>query len=50
MLNLIQQWHPDKWTRSPQLLGEAKQKFQEIQEAYSGNIYNNYWGKKEDSK
>ncbi|PIN25990.1 hypothetical protein CDL12_01269 [Handroanthus impetiginosus] len=32
---LAMQWHPDKWTRSPALLGEAKQKFQQIQEAYS---------------
>ncbi|KAK4608676.1 hypothetical protein RGQ29_002188 [Quercus rubra] len=29
------QWHPDKWTRTPSLLGEAKQKFQQIQKAYS---------------
>ncbi|XP_019256696.1 PREDICTED: chaperone protein DnaJ-like isoform X2 [Nicotiana attenuata] len=29
------QWHPDKWTRTPSLLGEAKRKFQQIQEAYS---------------
>lgn len=33
-----QQWHPDKWSRTPSLLGQAKQKFQQIQEAYSGNI------------
>lgn len=33
---LVQQWHPDKWTRRPSLLGEAKHKFQQIQEAYSG--------------
>lgn len=33
----LQQWHPDKWTRTPSLLGEAKRKFQQIQEAYSGN-------------
>ncbi|XP_057809855.1 uncharacterized protein LOC131024363 [Salvia miltiorrhiza] len=32
---LAMQWHPDKWTRTPSLLGEAKQKFQQIQEAYS---------------
>ncbi|KAE9450750.1 hypothetical protein C3L33_17347, partial [Rhododendron williamsianum] len=32
---LAMQWHPDKWTRSPSLLGEAKHKFQQIQEAYS---------------
>ncbi|KAK7252009.1 hypothetical protein RIF29_35679 [Crotalaria pallida] len=32
---LAMQWHPDKWTRTPSLLGEAKRKFQLIQEAYS---------------
>lgn len=32
---LAMQWHPDKWTRCPSLLGEAKRKFQQIQEAYS---------------
>ncbi|KAL3830801.1 hypothetical protein ACJIZ3_019603 [Penstemon smallii] len=32
---LAMQWHPDKWSRTPSLLGKAKQKFQEIQEAYS---------------
>ncbi|KAG4906272.1 hypothetical protein JHK82_054910 [Glycine max] len=32
---LAMQWHPDKCTRSPSLLGEAKRKFQQIQEAYS---------------
>ncbi|KAL6969933.1 hypothetical protein U1Q18_029642 [Sarracenia purpurea var. burkii] len=32
---LAMQWHPDKWTRMPSLLGEAKRKFQQIQEAYS---------------
>ncbi|CAA3026487.1 Hypothetical predicted protein [Olea europaea subsp. europaea] len=32
---LAMQWHPDKWTKNPTLLGEAKQKFQQIQEAYS---------------
>ncbi|XAR63629.1 hypothetical protein NMG60_11023644 [Bertholletia excelsa] len=32
---LAMRWHPDKWTRSPALLGEAKHKFQQIQEAYS---------------
>ncbi|XP_073300207.1 uncharacterized protein [Primulina huaijiensis] len=34
-LKLAMQWHPDKWARNPSLLGEAKQKFQKIQEAYS---------------
>ncbi|KAH7516359.1 hypothetical protein FEM48_Zijuj10G0126600 [Ziziphus jujuba var. spinosa] len=32
---LAMQWHPDRWTRAPSLLGEAKRKFQQIQEAYS---------------
>lgn len=32
---LAMQWHPDKWTRNPSLLGDAKRKFQQIQEAYS---------------
>lgn len=32
---LAMQWHPDKCTRTPSLLGEAKRKFQQIQEAYS---------------
>ncbi|KAK6157606.1 hypothetical protein DH2020_011854 [Rehmannia glutinosa] len=32
---LAMQWHPDKWTRSPAFLSEAKEKFQQIQEAYS---------------
>ncbi|KAF3432198.1 hypothetical protein FNV43_RR26937 [Rhamnella rubrinervis] len=32
---LAMKWHPDRWTRSPSLLGEAKRKFQQIQEAYS---------------
>lgn len=34
---LAMQWHPDKWTKNPSLLGEAKRRFQQIQEAYSGN-------------
>ncbi|XP_044489638.1 dnaJ homolog subfamily B member 8-like isoform X3 [Mangifera indica] len=32
---LAMKWHPDKWTKNPSLLGEAKSKFQQIQEAYS---------------
>ncbi|KAB2090627.1 hypothetical protein ERO13_A03G122000v2 [Gossypium hirsutum] len=32
---LAMQWHPDRWTRTPSLLSEAKHKFQQIQEAYS---------------
>ncbi|KAL3510610.1 hypothetical protein ACH5RR_030011 [Cinchona calisaya] len=32
---LAMQWHPDKWSRTPSLLGEAKTRFQQIQQAYS---------------
>ncbi|KAK2380656.1 chaperone DnaJ-domain superfamily protein [Trifolium repens] len=32
---LAMQWHPDRWTRTPSLLSEAKCNFQKIQEAYS---------------
>ncbi|GMI75164.1 hypothetical protein HRI_001185700 [Hibiscus trionum] len=32
---LAMQWHPDRWTRTPSVLSEAKHKFQQIQEAYS---------------
>lgn len=35
-LLLIQKWHPDRWTRNPAVAGEAKRRFQHIQEAYSG--------------
>ncbi|EXB75967.1 DnaJ homolog subfamily B member 6 [Morus notabilis] len=28
-------WHPDRWTRNPAVAGEAKRRFQQIQEAYS---------------
>ncbi|XP_023740680.1 uncharacterized protein LOC111888804 isoform X1 [Lactuca sativa] len=34
-LAMVMQWHPDKWTKNPSLLGKAKRKFQQIQEAYS---------------
>ncbi|KAF7820734.1 dnaJ-like protein subfamily B member 8-like isoform X2 [Senna tora] len=30
----LQQWHPDKCTRTPSLQAEAKRKFQQIHEAY----------------
>ncbi|MFS7953518.1 putative DnaJ domain, Chaperone J-domain superfamily [Helianthus anomalus] len=33
---LAMQWHPDKWTMNPEFLGNDKQKFQQIQVAYSG--------------
>ncbi|KAI3744400.1 hypothetical protein L1987_57480 [Smallanthus sonchifolius] len=32
---LAMQWHPDRWTKNPEVLGKAKCKFQQIQEAYS---------------
>ncbi|EPS67312.1 hypothetical protein M569_07463, partial [Genlisea aurea] len=32
---LAMQWHPDKWSKNPSRLVDAKQKFQQIQEAYS---------------
>lgn len=32
---LAMQWHPDRWIKTPSLLGEAKRRFQQIQEAYS---------------
>ncbi|OMO63914.1 hypothetical protein CCACVL1_22190 [Corchorus capsularis] len=28
-------WHPDRWMRTPKVAGEAKKRFQQIQEAYS---------------
>ncbi|XP_022759686.1 uncharacterized protein LOC111306048 isoform X2 [Durio zibethinus] len=28
-------WHPDRWMRNPKVAGEAKKRFQQIQEAYS---------------
>lgn len=34
----MQQWHPDRCIRMPSELGEAKSKFQKIQEAYSGMV------------
>lgn len=32
---LAMKWHPDRWTRNPGVAGEAKRRFQQIQEAYS---------------
>ncbi|ESW35330.1 hypothetical protein PHAVU_001G226300 [Phaseolus vulgaris] len=32
---LAMRWHPDKWARNPATAGEAKRRFQQIQEAYS---------------
>ncbi|KAK4424570.1 DnaJsubfamily B member 6 [Sesamum alatum] len=28
-------WHPDRWAKNPSAAGEAKRRFQKIQEAYS---------------
>ncbi|KAA3468724.1 chaperone protein DnaJ-like [Gossypium australe] len=35
---LALKWHPDRYVTNPAVAGEAKLKFQQIQEAYSGNI------------
>ncbi|PIN21859.1 hypothetical protein CDL12_05428 [Handroanthus impetiginosus] len=32
---LALKWHPDRWARNPSAAGEAKRRFQKIQEAYS---------------
>ncbi|GAU11449.1 hypothetical protein TSUD_344400 [Trifolium subterraneum] len=32
---LAMRWHPDKFARNPNTAGEAKRRFQQIQEAYS---------------
>lgn len=32
---LAMKWHPDRWASDPGATGEAKQRFQRIQEAYS---------------
>ncbi|XP_059438471.1 uncharacterized protein LOC132171224 [Corylus avellana] len=32
---LAMKWHPDRWARNPGVAGEAKLRFQQIQEAYS---------------
>lgn len=39
----MQQWHPDRWTRTPSLLSQAKRKFQQIQEAYSGKAFKEWF-------
>ncbi|KAF7805069.1 dnaJ-like protein subfamily B member 6 [Senna tora] len=31
----LKRWHPDRWARNPAIAGEAKRRFQQIQEAYS---------------
>jgi|APAra0007618328_1042625.scaffolds.fasta_scaffold36478_1 hypothetical protein len=35
---LVKKWHPDRYARNPGVAGEAKRRFQQIQEAYSGNF------------
>ncbi|GAB4835761.1 hypothetical protein Ancab_000670 [Ancistrocladus abbreviatus] len=32
---LALKWHPDRWATNPSVAGEAKRRFQQIQEAYS---------------
>uniref|UniRef100_A0A1D1Y2C6 DnaJ subfamily B member 6 n=1 Tax=Anthurium amnicola TaxID=1678845 RepID=A0A1D1Y2C6_9ARAE len=32
---LALKWHPDRWAKDPSVAGEAKRRFQRIQEAYS---------------
>ncbi|KAL0357284.1 UNVERIFIED_CONTAM: DnaJsubfamily B member 6 [Sesamum calycinum] len=32
---LALKWHPDRWAKNPTAAGEAKRRFQRIQEAYS---------------
>ncbi|KAJ8752520.1 hypothetical protein K2173_004808 [Erythroxylum novogranatense] len=32
---LAMKWHPDKWAKNPSVAGDAKRRFQQIQEAYS---------------
>ncbi|KAJ8447796.1 hypothetical protein Cgig2_015159 [Carnegiea gigantea] len=32
---LALKWHPDRWASNPSVAGEAKRRFQQIQEAYS---------------
>ncbi|KAK3036753.1 hypothetical protein RJ639_029718 [Escallonia herrerae] len=33
---LALKWHPDRWAKKPSVAGEAKRRFQNIQEAYAG--------------
>lgn len=39
----LKKWHPDKWVRNQVVAAEAKWRFQQIQEAYSGRIYCYYY-------
>jgi len=36
---LAMKWHPDRWASDPGAAGEAKRRFQRIQEAYSGKAH-----------
>jgi len=40
---LLQKWHPDKWAQNPGGAAEAKRRFQQIQEAYSGEFEGVNW-------
>ena len=35
---LAMKWHPDRSAKNPGVAGEAKRRFQQIQEAYSGKV------------
>lgn len=37
-LVIMKKWHPDRSAKNPGVAGEAKRRFQQIQEAYSGNV------------
>ena len=36
LVGFVKKWHPDRWAKNQALAGEAKRRFQQIQEAYSG--------------
>ena len=35
----MKKWHPDRWMKDQKIAGEAKRRFQQIQEAYSGIFF-----------
>lgn len=35
---IMKKWHPDRIANNPGVAGEAKRRFQQIQEAYSGKV------------
>lgn len=37
-LVITKKWHPDRSAKNPGVAGEAKRRFQQIQEAYSGKV------------